>query len=249
MSESWIKVRTVLPSDGRLRIASRKCHASTVTVFGALVTLWCLADAHADENGVVVGYTNDDINDLVGIENFCESLPEQWIDLAGEFVKLPNYQEHNGSTGKSRAQAAKRQQVSRSNRDNSVTREEKRREEINTPVVPKGDDGAEAEVILDAYHSTLPNCQRVEVVNDDRKRKLRKASRMAREVCKAQGWPYDPAEFWGAFFAECATDPWLRGDVPNPNNPNWKQHLGVLLAPEHFAKVMDRAISSMRGDS
>ena len=135
-ANDWIKVRTVLPTDGRLRIASRKCHASTVTVFGALVTLWCLADSHADENGALVGYTCDDIDDHVGVPGFCAAMPADWIDASGEFVKLPNYQEHNGTTGKSRALASKRQKkhrdvtdVSRSERDTSVTREEKKREE------------------------------------------------------------------------------------------------------------------------
>lgn len=140
MSEAWIKVRTALPTDGRLRIVSRKCHASTVTCFGALVTLWCLADTHTDENGVLTGYTADDVDALVSIPGFCNSLPTDWIDLSGEFVKLPNYQQHNGSTGKSRSQAAKRQTLSRSNRDKSVTREDKKREEKNkNPIVPSED--------------------------------------------------------------------------------------------------------------
>ncbi len=136
MSNDWIKVRTVLPTDGRLRIVSRTCHVSTVTAFGALVTLWCLADAHADENGALIGYTTDDIDAHVGIPGFCIALPPDWIDTAGDFVKLPEYQEHNGTSGKARAQAAKRQKahrtvtvLSRSKRDTSVTREEKRREE------------------------------------------------------------------------------------------------------------------------
>lgn len=136
MADDWTKVRTCLPTDGRLRIASRKCHASTVTVFGGLVAMWCLADAHADENGVLVGYSEDDIDAYVLVPGFCKSLPADWIDLTGEWVKLPDYQEHNGATAKSRAQATKRKRrergvtlESRSKRDKSVTREEKRREE------------------------------------------------------------------------------------------------------------------------
>lgn len=135
-ASDWIKVRTVLPSDGRLRIASRKCHVSTVTVFGALVTLWCLADSHAEENGMLVGYTAADIDALVEVPGFCAALPPDWIDLTAEYVKLPEYQEHNGTTGKSRSMATKRQKkhrdvtdVSRAKRDTSVTRLEKRREE------------------------------------------------------------------------------------------------------------------------
>lgn len=146
-ASDWIKVRTILPTDGRLRIASRKCHVLPVTAFGALVTLWCLADAHADESGELVGYTCDDIDAHVGVPGFCESLPADWIDTSGEFVKLPEYQEHNGTTGKTRAQAAKRQkahrratEVSRSKRDTSVTRGEERREEEKKKPAPAGAD-------------------------------------------------------------------------------------------------------------
>lgn len=157
MSEAWIKVRTVLPTDGRLRIASRKCHASTVTCFGALVTLWCLADSHADENGVLNGYTVDDVDALLGLPGFCNSLPVDWIDVSGEYVKLPNYQQHNGSTGRTRAQATKRKQLSRSQRDTSVTREEKKREEeIDTPIAPKGASSRAKKISLADY---LAECE------------------------------------------------------------------------------------------
>jgi len=147
MAADWIKVRTVLPTDGRLRIASRKCHVLPVTVFGALVTLWCLADSHASETGELTGYTCDDIDAHVGVPGFCAAMPADWIDASGEFVKLPEYQEHNGTTGKSRAQDSKRQKkhrdvtnLSRSNRDTSVTREEKRREEKKEQkITPDGD--------------------------------------------------------------------------------------------------------------
>jgi hypothetical protein len=106
---------------------------------GALVTLWSFADQHADADGVLLGYTSDDLDSMVGVPGFCMALPSDWIDISGEWVKLPEYQEHNGTTAKTRAQATKRKRternvtnvpnVSRNDRDISVTREEKRREE------------------------------------------------------------------------------------------------------------------------
>jgi hypothetical protein len=136
VADDWIKVRSALPTDGRVKVVSRTCHATTVTVFGALVTLWCLGDTHANDEGLLHGYTAEDIDALVGIPGFCDALPADWIDISGEWVKLPDYQEHNGTTAKARAQATKRKRrertvtlESRSHRDTSVTREEKRREE------------------------------------------------------------------------------------------------------------------------
>ena len=133
MAGDWIKFRCSLLRDGRVRKVSRSCHVKTVTVVGGLVTLWALGDEQADEKGVLDGYTKEDLNDEIGIEKFCESLPDCWIDLTGEFVKLPNYQEHNGTTGKKRAQDQKRQKEHRNKSqekcDKKATREEKRREE------------------------------------------------------------------------------------------------------------------------
>lgn len=167
-ADSWIKFRTKLPKDGRLRMVSRSCHADVVTdvvaaadrrnalvtlALGALARLWCLADDHADADGVLLGYTAEDVDAEVGVRGFCASLPPEWVDLSGPYVKLPDYQDHNGTTGKSRAQATKRKKKERSaggakqsrnerdnghdendhssrdKRDTSVTREEKNREE------------------------------------------------------------------------------------------------------------------------
>jgi len=103
--------------------------------------------------------------------------------------------------------------------------------------------------ILDAYHQLLPKCERVEVLNPKRRKRLLAAVKLAKSVCKSQQWPYDAGGFWAAYFGECATDPWMRGEVPNPKNLRWRQNLDVLLAEDRFAGVMDRAIGAMRGDA
>jgi uncharacterized protein YdaU (DUF1376 family) len=115
--------------------------------------------------------------------------------------------------------------------------------DIKAPVVPTGDEAA----ILSAYHSTLPNCKKVEVLNPKRKKRIAAAAKLAKQTCAAQGWPYDANGFWLAYFGECAKDPWMRGDVPYKDNPNWKQGLETLIAEDRFAGVMDSAIASMRG--
>ena len=83
--------------------------------------LWSLADEHADDNGILHGYTKHDIDEEIGVENFCDSLPSEWIDLTGEWVKLPEYLEHNGSTAKKRANTQKRVSKSRRNKDEKQT--------------------------------------------------------------------------------------------------------------------------------
>ena len=105
----------------------------------------------------------------------------------------------------------------------------------------------DAQAILSAYHEILPACQAVAVLGPKRERRIAEAAKQARKVCREQGWPYDPAEFWTAYFTECAGDEWLRGDKPNPNNPAWRQKLDTLIDETRFTQVMDRAIAAMRG--
>jgi hypothetical protein len=100
--------------------------------------------------------------------------------------------------------------------------------------------------MLAAYHACLPACQEISVLNEKRQKRIRAAVKLAKQVCKSQGWPYTPLKFWTAYFTECAADPWLRGDKPNPNNANWKQNLDVLLAEDRFAEIMDKAIAAAK---
>lgn len=100
------------------------------------------------------------------------------------------------------------------------------------------------QVIVDAYHAHLPNCAHVEALTDERLRAVKRAETNARRICKSRGWRYGP-DFWDDYFRECAKDPWLRGDVPNPKNARWKQNLDVLLRDEHFAKLMDAVLATI----
>lgn len=103
--------------------------------------------------------------------------------------------------------------------------------------------------VLDAYHEILPNCQHVAVLNPKRRKRITAADKLARQVCKQQGWAYEPAVFWTAYFRQCSADPWMRGEVTNPRNPSWKQNLDVLLAEDRFAGIMDRAIAALQKDA
>lgn len=116
----------------------------------------------------------------------------------------------------------------------------------SVPVLKAERDSAGYEPILAAYHSILPKCQAVSVLGPKRKRLIAAAVKQAKQVCSEQGWPYDAAEFWVGYFTECAADPWLRGEKPNPNNPEWKQKLETVIDETRFSAVMDRALATMR---
>jgi hypothetical protein len=95
--------------------------------------------------------------------------------------------------------------------------------------------------VVDAYHRILPKCQRLNVLSDQRRAKILKAVKLGKRLCKEKGLDY--GIFWEVYFEECDRDAWLRGDLPNPKNPAWKQNLITLLDEERFAKIMDDAFN------
>jgi len=241
--------------------------ADKFRVIGGLHAVWSVFDTHSVD-GTLNGYTPDTLDHIIGWPGFSEAMIRaEWLLFDGaETLALPEFDEHNGKSGKRRAEDQKRKRDDRKcpqnvqnengqNADEKGTREEKRREDIKEepPISPAdaGDSsalfGGSLDEIVKAYHAKLPNCQSVEVPSDGRRKRLLKAEKLAKKICAGQRWRYVPAVFWGAFFGECASDPWMRGDVPNPNNPAWKQNLDVLLTEDRIAAVMDKAIAAMRG--
>lgn len=94
---------------------------SRLVVVGALVTLWWFADTHIREDDTLPIGT-DQINELVGVENFCDLMPADWLQVIdANNVKLIDYTAHNGTTAKKRALGQKRQQRHRDNDNADVT--------------------------------------------------------------------------------------------------------------------------------
>lgn len=77
-------------------------------VCGALARLWVLADTHIGSDNVLpLGC--DELNDILGIPGFCESLPEDWLVIIDDsHVQLPEFHEHNGTEAKKKAVTQKR---------------------------------------------------------------------------------------------------------------------------------------------
>lgn len=252
MSGDWIKMEVGLPEKPEVWQIAGIVGCDADSVVGKLVKVWRWFDTHT-ENGNAHGVTYSIVDHVSGVTGFGEAMALcGWLVQNGTILSLPNFERHNGKTAKNRALTAKRvadhkQKSNAEGNGASVTtalpREEKRREDkSNTPIVPTGD----ASAMVDAFHESLPRCQRAEVINPKRRKRIAAVVKLARSVCAEQGWPYDPKGFWLSYFGECAKDAWMRGEVANPNNPNWKQNLDVLISEDRFAGVMDRAIESLR---
>ncbi|NLS97427.1 MAG: hypothetical protein GXX96_35250 [Planctomycetaceae bacterium] len=138
MSGDWIKMRCNLSSHPKVVKLASRLSVTRVTVIGALHAVWTVADQHATENGLLE-MDAESLDVFAETPGFCRELEAVgWLEIGADFVKFPDYCEHNGTTAKTRASAQKRQRKSRRgvtpvtvDRDASVTREEERREEVS----------------------------------------------------------------------------------------------------------------------
>jgi hypothetical protein len=128
MKGGWIKLEKSLYGDPRIAAMALKLAEQDkasglpqqpylrllVTCVGAVGKLWSTADEHIDESDVLpFGAAN--IDQLVGIEGFCQLLPSEWFQVIdAHSVKLFGYHAHNGTQARKKLNGANRQQVYRS---------------------------------------------------------------------------------------------------------------------------------------
>lgn len=106
MSNNWIKVRIKLRTDPRTLALAAKLQCHPTLVLGGLFQLWSLGDEHGE---YLRGFSRSLLSQIIGVPGFAEALPKDWLQDRSGGLLLPDYEKHNGSTGKKRAQNAKRQ--------------------------------------------------------------------------------------------------------------------------------------------
>jgi hypothetical protein len=112
--------------------------ADKFKTLGGLMSVWCLFDEQT-EDGFLESYTLDVLDAEVGFPGISRAMQSVgWLEETPEGLVLPEFETHNGSSAKRRAQDADRKREIRkksaSEEDEKRTREEKRREEsIHTP--------------------------------------------------------------------------------------------------------------------
>ena len=99
---------------------------------------------------------------------------------------------------------------------------------------PTRSDPIPVEAIVAAYNVAMDRLPKVRVLTAKRRTMIRSA------------WQADPRfrslDFWRAYFAECADDPFLSGVGPYTNgHENWRPDLDYLLRQSTVAKVFERA--------
>ncbi|HHG4472007.1 TPA: hypothetical protein ACPWE9_003367 [Pseudomonas aeruginosa] len=148
MAGDWIKMRVDLATDPSVIGIAAALDCSENEVVGMLHRFWSWANSQS-RDGHADGVTKKWIDRYVQRDGFADLLEKNsWLIVHPTGIEIPLFDRHNGASAKTRALAKDRQQVKRgktslSERDNSVTREEKRREEKRKdkepPLPPEGD--------------------------------------------------------------------------------------------------------------
>lgn len=143
MAGEWIKVELTTPDKPEVLRMSRILGIDKDAVFGKLIRLWAWFDRNSVD-GAVDGVVDGDVDALCYQTGFSAALVSVgWLhfDCNAERVSIPRFDRHNGESAKKRALKNEAQARWRLNRDGCVdvqqsttasTREEKRREEVNT---------------------------------------------------------------------------------------------------------------------
>jgi hypothetical protein len=155
MAGDWIKIRTELIND--LDVMDI-CEATTLDeyeVVGRLVKLWGWAN-HNTTDGYLRKMTPARLDKFVNHVGFSSALLDAgWLVESKDGMTIPNWQKHNGSGAKVRAEAAARQAASRARHkpvtescdrgvtpvtdscDKSVTRQDQEQSKRRTPPTPR----------------------------------------------------------------------------------------------------------------
>lgn len=148
MAGDWIKMRSNIVEDPAVIGIASALGIDEFSVVGRLHLLWAWADSQS-RDGHASSVTEKWIDRKVQFAGFAAAMVSAgWLTIEAGGVEFPNFDRHNGETAKQRGLAANRKskqrenvteevtQESRNERDKTVTREEKRREEKEPELLP-----------------------------------------------------------------------------------------------------------------
>lgn len=150
MASDWIKLRVDIFRDPSVLRMSDICRTNRHQIVGQLSDVWGWIDGHTVD-GSCPNISTTMLDAYIGMEGFAAAMVAVgWLKVDGEGVLLPKWERHNSMTAKARALENEAKRLRRNNvgqvsdkTSDKVsikrpTREEKRREEKNTPKPPRG---------------------------------------------------------------------------------------------------------------
>lgn len=174
MAGDWIKMRLDLQTHPKVVRILSATKSDKFRAIGGLHAVWSVFDTHSTD-GKLAGYTPETLDHIIGWQGFADAMiAVGWLGYDGaETLMLPEFDEHNGKSGKRRAEDQKRKRNDRKSpqpvrnssantQDAERTREEKRREdkeELQKPLgasAPSGTVLERRQATLDAIEEALP---------------------------------------------------------------------------------------------
>jgi hypothetical protein len=101
---------------------------------------------------------------------------------------------------------------------------------------------------VEAYNATMTGLPKVALVNDVRRRQVRRCLPTAREICRTMfDSPRIPDEFWPSYFSACQSDDFCAGrTVGSGSHANWRPDFEYLTRADVMTRIFDRASESNR---
>lgn len=211
MSGDWLKMEVDLPEKPEVWQIAGIVGLDADAVVGKLLKVWRWFDAHT-ESGNAFGVTYALVDHVTGVTGFGEAMALcGWLLQEGSFLRLPNFDRHNGKTAKNRALTAKRVAKCKEKGNGegngvSVThalpREEKRKEEKKEQAPTNVDallSGISEKVVID--FKTLRKSKKAPITEtalEGIKREAEKAGltfEAALKTCCERGWVGFKAEW------------------------------------------------------
>lgn len=162
MAGDWLKFDKATPDKPEVIVMAATLRISRDEVVGKLLRVWAWADT-VSIDGAAVGVPERFIDELVQKKGFAVALRAAgWLHGEDGNLNFANFDRHNGSTAKARAESNRRMVASRKNRNNGCgsvaekaqqkAQPEKRREEKSDLVKENAPDlAAEAQQVVDLY--------------------------------------------------------------------------------------------------
>jgi hypothetical protein len=253
MAGDWIKIQHALPDKPEVVQMAAELGIDQDAVTGKLVRLWIWADQQS-VNGNGLSVTETFLDRVTFVTGFAQALRSVgWLDGEDGALSLPNFERHNGTTAKTRANGQKRTELSRSRNAASVTETstkalpEKRREEnINKTQSDRCTESDEqtANYIWDQIHQSFPNQRKPNLQSwADTIRLMRERDELAdAEIRRVFDWAHEDS-FWrpNILSPKKLREKWnvleARADTPapkpeiKPGTPEWSARSIKWLEP------------------
>jgi len=143
MAGDWIKVEVCTPDKPEVVAIAARLNLDQDAAFGKLVRLWIWSDQNTVD-GNAAGVTDLFVDRYCFAPGFAEAMHRVgWLERYDGGIRIPNFDKHNGQTGKQRALTKKRVEKTRAKCNGpSVT-------SSVTKSLPEGEGDGERELIHD----------------------------------------------------------------------------------------------------